>query len=150
MPLTVAAANAKTEAINDAFADIGYANGTAMPGKRRSNTEQIAWEYHVSSHLLRIAEARRATAIKEAIAAGVIFDPEKEQMEPGTNALFYTSDVVEVAVSVATPLERFDRLAFIADLEKAKVPAKTLLRLARKHTTEHRPAHKFMARLATK
>jgi hypothetical protein len=148
MPLDAAGSNAKTGAINAAFAAIGTGTLTKMPPSK-SNTEPLAWEYHVAGHLLRIAEARKKLAIKAAVKAGIMFDPEKQPLAVGTTALVYAGDVVEISVAVTTPQSRLDAPALLEDIEKAGVPRKVLDRLVAKHTTENRAPHKFTSSLIT-
>jgi hypothetical protein len=148
MPLDVIRANARTAAINDAFALIGRAGDSKMPASKL-NTEPVAWEYYAASHLNRIAEARKKAAQAAAVKAGLMFDPEKAPLAVGTNALVYAGDVVEIAVSVTTPASRLDTAAFVDDLEKSGVARKLLDRLVTKHTHESRAPHKFTATLAT-
>jgi hypothetical protein len=150
MPLDAARANTKTGAINDAFAAIGTAagNGTSMP-RSKKNTEPVAWEYHCASHLARIAEARKAKAIAAAVKAGVMFDPAKQPLPVGSNALVYAGEVVEIACTVGTAATRLDAAAFADDLEKAGVKRALIDRLALKHTIENRAPHKFTSSLVT-
>jgi hypothetical protein len=117
MPLSVAAAAAKTTAISTAFNAIGNAGDTAMPRCRR-NIEAAAWEYFVASLALRIAEARRKKAITGAVTAGVMFDPAETPRPVGTEALVYAGDVVEIGLSVTTATTALDLPAFLDALEK--------------------------------
>jgi len=137
-------ANARTAAFNEAFAAIGTSIGTAMPRTRSlKNNEPVAWEYHVASHLERIARARKNKAEKDAVKVGVLFDSEKQPMAVGTNAPIYIGNVIEIGVSVTTPQTRFDAAAFIADLLEAGVKPALVTRLTAKHTLESRAPHKF-------
>lgn len=148
MPLDAAHSIAKTDALNTAFAAIGTSADTAIPRSKR-NQEPLAWEYHVASHLLRRAEARKSAAVKAAVKAGVIFDHEKAPMPEGTNALVYAGDVVEISVAVTTPATRLDAPALFDDLEKSGVKRTLIDRLAGKHTHENRAPHKFTSTLVT-
>jgi hypothetical protein len=150
MPLDATRAVSKTEAINEAFSQIGTAagNGTRMPPSKR-NTEPLAWEYFVAAHLNRLAEARKARAIKAAVAAGVMFDPEKQQLPVGSHSLVYAGDVVEIACSVSSPTVRLDGAALVTDLVEAGVKPALLKRLVARHTRENRAPHKFVGTLAT-
>jgi hypothetical protein len=148
--LTATKANALTQAISDAFAAIGVAGDTRMP-RSSANREPVAWEYHVASHLVRVAEARKSLAVREAIAAEVMFDPAKQPMAVGTsNALIYAGDVVEIAVSVTTALTRVNVDAFIAGLIKAKVSPALCERLRGQCTVANRAPHKFSSGFVTK
>jgi hypothetical protein len=146
--LDVPQANAKTTAFNDAFAAIGNAIPTKMPGCKR-NTEPAAWEYHVASHLLRLADARKKKAQAAAIKVGVMFDHEKQPRPIGSESVVYAGDVVDISVSVTTPATKFDLSAFCADLEKSGVKLLLINRLANKHTSENRAPHKFTSSLVT-
>ncbi len=145
MPLDVTKANAKTAAINDAFAAIGTGD---MP-KSKLNTEALAWEYHWSSHLLRIAEARKKAAIKAAVKAGVMFDPEKAPLAASTNLLIYAGQVVEISVAVGTAATRLDVGGMMDDLVAHRVKRELIDQLIVKHTSENRAAHKFTSTLVT-
>jgi hypothetical protein len=144
MPLTAAKANDLTEALNVAFAAIG----DTMP-RSKGNLEPLAVEYHVASHLARIADARKKKAQSAAVKAGIMFDPEKQPMPVGSNALVYAGEVVEIAVSVTTPASRLDQPAFVADLEKSGVKLPLINRLLNKYTVENRAPHKFVSSLVT-
>jgi hypothetical protein len=141
-------ANAKTAAFNEAFAAIGNSIATGMP-RSKGNLEPVAWEYHVASHLQRIATARKSKAEKEAVKSGVLFDPEKNPMPVGTNGNIYRGEVVEIGVSVTTPQTRFDAAGFIADLIDAGVRPALIKRLTDKHTLENRAPHKFTSAFVT-
>lgn len=145
--LTSDKANALTRAINDAFDAIGVGPVTGMP-RSKGNLEPLAWRWHVTSHLKRIAEAAQRKAGREAIVAGVIFDHEKKPLAQGTNALVYAGDVVEISVEVGTPAVRFDAAAFLVDVA-AHVPPKVLAKLTELHTHENRAPHKFSSSLIT-
>lgn len=151
MPLTTAKANALTAAITDAFNAIGRESDTAMPRLRGSKaTEPTAYEYLVSSLLLRIAEARREKARTAAIKAGIMFDPEKQPLTIGTtNAAVYSGQVVEIVVSVTNPTSRLDQGELVAGLEKSGVKLTVINRQVLKATHENRAPHKFTATLAT-
>lgn len=146
--LDVTRANAKTQAFNTAFAEIGSSAVTAMP-RSKSNREPIAWELLVSKHLKRLADAREKKAVKEAVKAGVIFDPEKQPLPVGSNAMIYAGDVVEISCEVGTPQVRLDLQGLLPDLEKAGIKPPVLLKLITKHTHDNRAPHKFSATLVT-
>lgn len=148
MPLDATRANAKTEALNDAFANIGKSGDTKMP-RSKKNTEPTAWEVFVAQHLSRIAEARKKKAIAVAVKAGVMIDHEAEPLAIGSRSLIYAGDVVEISCSVTTPTTRLDVKEFTADLEKAGVKLPLINRLLNKHTHENRAPHKFVSTLAT-
>ena len=131
-----------SDALTASFAEIGVATSIMQP-RSRKNTEPFAWEYHVASLLLRLAEARRRRAIKAAVGAGVIFDHEKEPLAPGSDQVVYAGDVVEIRVAVATPASVLDVPAFLADLAKAGVKPALITRLTNKHTHDNRAPHKF-------
>ncbi len=148
MPLSRAAANDLVGAINADFSGIGASDETAMPASKR-NTEPVAYEYYLASHLLRLAEARKKNAIKAAYREHVLFDPEKSPLPTGTHALVYAGDMVEIDVDVGTPATRLDLDGFLTDLETHRVKRDLLKRLVTKHTKDNRAPHKFNATLAT-
>jgi hypothetical protein len=141
-------ANARTAAINEAFAAIGAAGDTKMP-RAKGNTEPLAWEYHVSAHLLRIAEARKKKAQLAAVKAGVMFDPEKDPRAVGTHAVVYAGELVEIVVDVTTAQSRLDAVALFDDLVFAGVKRALIDRLVARHTHENRAPHKFTSSLVT-
>lgn len=151
MPLTTTKANALTTAINEAFDAIGRAGDTAMPRVRGSkNTEPTAFEYLVSSLLLRISESRREKARGAALKAGILFDPEKQPLTIGTtNAVVYSGEVVEIVVSVTNPTSRLDQPELVAGLEKAGVKLAVINKQVLKATHENRAPHRFTATLCT-
>ncbi len=148
MPLSAVNANLKTKAINDFFAAIGNSKETAMP-RSKGNLEPLAWEVLVAKHLKRIAAAREKKAVAAAVKAGVMFDPEKQPLPIGTQALIYAGDVVEIAVAVSAPGSHLDQPALIEDLEKAGLKLPVVNRLFNKHTSENRAPHMFTATIAT-
>ena len=147
--LDAAQANAKTAALSDMFAEIGVAGDTKMP-RAKLNTEPAAWEVFVSGHLLRIAEARKKKAVRDAIKLGVMFDHEKQAMVAGTEALIYAGDVVEISVSVTSPGTKVDMEALGLAIVKAGVKLPAYERMLAACTSENRPPHKFVASLITK
>jgi hypothetical protein len=146
--LTPLNASIKAEEFNQAFAVIGLTGNTRMPRSKQHN-EPVAWEYHVASHLKRIAEARREKAAKAAVAAGVMFDPADQPLPIGTNSLVYAGDVVEISVKVTTPSAKFDIKRFVEDLQQAGVSVVLLNRLLAKHTSENRAPHAFTSTIVT-
>lgn len=155
MATTAATAAAKTDCINGTFREIGNGAGSAMPRWPGDAVEKprgvAAWEYHVASALLRLAEKRRDAAIKEAIRAGVMFDHEKTPAAAGTQRVVYAGPIVEIAVKVADGGRAGLFVdGFVADLIKAKVDPKLIERLRAKHRTETRPSHAFTSSLVTR
>ncbi len=154
MPTTAMRTRTKADTINDRFLSIGKADGTAMPkwkGKPAMLTAALAaWEYHVSSRLLRIAESRRDKAIAAAIKAGVLFDHFKKPRPVGTHEIVYSGAIIEIILSVSAGTPGVDHDGFVADLVKAKIDPKLLRRLATKWAIETRPAHKFVSSLVNR
>ena len=147
MPLDAAKATAKINAIIQAFDAIGVVEPTRQPRSRRNN-EPVAWEFYVATHLAKLAEARKRQAIAAAVAAGVLFDHEKEPMAVGTERDVYAGDVVQIALVVSNPSRKLDVPGFVDALEKAGVKRKLLLETAEQHTTDSRAPHRFTASLA--
>jgi hypothetical protein len=146
MPLDAARAQTLTEAIKAAFDAIGTEGRTSMPPSS-SNTDPIAWEYHVASLLLRYAEKRRERATKAAVKAGVLFDHTESPLPIGTERDIYEGKVLAIGVSVVEPQVKFDDEAFVLDLAKAGVKPAVLKRLRHKHTHPFKPIHRFSSRL---
>ena len=146
-------ANVITAAINAEFALIGYTGDAKLPRTTRSdvkNTEPVAWEVLVSKHLERIAKARTAKAVKAAVKAGVMFDPETDPRVPGTEALVYAGEIVEIAVSVTTPATRLDADELQAALVRAGMKLPLVELLFKRCTHDNRAPHKFTSSLRTK
>lgn len=146
--LDAVAATKKIAAINEEYNLIGRANGTRMP-RSTKHTDKIAWEYHVASHLARIAEARREKAHREAVKLGVLFDHRKEPLPEGTDQLIYAGDIVEIAVKVTTPADRLDPTELGVALVKAGVAMKTVEKVFRACTHQTAAPHKFVSSLVT-
>lgn len=146
--LTSAAATLIAERITAAFARIGTEGDTAIATK--SNTEAFAYQLLVAQRLREAADKRLKLAVKAAVAAGIIFDPEKEQRAPGTVDILYTGESVRVALSVAQPRESIDHAAWVAALLKLRPTYRKLCAtLDRTHTKQSRPAHSFSTTLIT-
>lgn len=142
-------ANAKTQAVNTAFADIGHAPATAMP-KTKGNLEHLAWEVFMSKHLKRLADAREKKAVAEAVKAGVMFDPAKQPLPEGSNALVYAGEVIEIACSVGTARARVDTAGLFMELiAKHGVRESLIQKLTDKYSLDTQAPHKFTATLIT-
>lgn len=148
MSLTALKATVKTAAITEAFTAIGATGETKMP-RSGSNTEPVAWEYHVASHLARLAESRKKKAHAAAVAQGLIFDHEKEPAPPGTSEVVYQGEVVEIALAVSNGADKLDVANFIAELREAGVSRKLLDSAMALHTAPSKAPHKFTSALVT-
>ena len=146
--LSSTAVNLLTNKLNKAFDNIGKSNGTSMPPSGR-NTEQVAWEMHVASHLARLAEGRKEAAYKAAVTSGVIFDHKAEPKCAGTNESVYNGDVVQIGVSVRKGRAVLDSSRFIDDLLNAGVDRALVGKLVDKHTKSTAAAHVFTTSLVT-
>lgn len=144
MPLD--AARTTTQAITEAFDAIGRDAPTSMPRSKRK-LDPVAFEYHASSQLSRLAEARKRKAEAAAVKAGVLFDPSIEPRPIGTVELVYAGDVVEIGVSVGTPGTRLDVQGVIRDLEKAGLKLPKINAIINGNTIENRAPHKFTSSL---
>lgn len=146
--LNAAGAMILVDAVNAEFAAIGCTGNTKMP-RSKKNTEPAAWEYHVASHLVRVAEARKKKAHLAAVKLGVMFDHTKEPRPVGTEALVYPGDVVEIAVSVSTATTRMDPVELGVLLVKAGLSIKVVEQAFRKATHDNAAPHKFTSTLIT-
>jgi hypothetical protein len=108
-----------------------------------------AFEYHEASLGMRAAETRRVRAHAAAVRAGVLPDHLKHPMPVGTNEVVYADHAVSISVLVYAPIVGLDHGSFVADLLKAGVKPALIKRLMAKHTTETRPAHKFITAAVT-
>jgi hypothetical protein len=153
MPLDAARAVTKTQAITDAFAEIGTVSRTAMPRctlKAAALARALAaWKLHIAGQLRRLAESAWQQALAGAIKTGTIPDAAKAPEPVGTDRIVYAGPVVCIRLVVAKPIEVVDHLAYVAELLEAGVNPALLRKLAKRHTTETRPAHRFSTSLAT-
>lgn len=144
MPLD--AGPTKTQAITDAFDAIGRAAPTNMP-RSKHKLDPVAFEYHASTQLSRLAEARKRKAQSAAVKAGVMFDPETDPRPIGTVEVIYAGDVVVIGVSVGTPGTRLDINGVVRDLEKAGLKLAKINAIINQNTVENRAPHKFNSTL---
>lgn len=152
MPLDSTRANAKTESINGAFAEIGHSGTTVMPRRpsNKDNLEPIAWEVFMSKHLKRLADAREKKAVVAAVKAGVMFDHTRQPLAEGTNALVYAGDIIEISCSVTTPGTKLDTVSLFNELEtKHGVKVGVIAKLTEKFTSYNACPHKFVATIIT-
>ena len=153
MPLDAARAVVKTQAITDAFAEIGTVSRTAMPRctlKAAALARALAaWKLHIAGQLRRLAESAWQQALAGAIKTGTIPDAAKAPEPVGTDRIVYTGQSVIIRLVVVKPIVQVDHAAYVADALAAGVDPKLLRRLEKKHTSETRPAHRFTTSLAT-
>jgi hypothetical protein len=146
MPLDSARAASRTAAVADAFAEIGRANGTAMP-RAKGAQERVAYEYWVSSQLAQAAELRRERAKRAAIAAGVLPDYVTAPLAIGTMEVVYAGTLVTIGVKVFSQADKINTPGLVADLAAAGVPKAVLKKLLKRHTRSFAGAHVFAASL---
>lgn len=149
MPFDATRANSKTEALTEAFSEIGHAAGTQMPRSVNKSTEPLAWEFFTAKLLETVAAARTKKAIKAAIKGGVLFDHKDDPRPIGTNAVIYDGDVIRINLAVGTPGTRVDIDALIPALVKAGLKLETVNKLVNRCTVENAAPHKFSASLVT-
>ena len=140
--------NILVEEINSAFRTIGTGAPTRPPKVKKSNTGVIAWEYFIAKHLYTMASARRKRATEEAIAAGVIFDHEREPHDVTTGEQIYQDECVTIMLTVSNSAPRVNPEKLVKYLE-GKVPEKVLKEAVDKATFYTRPAHEFKAMIRT-
>lgn len=134
--------------VNKAFDNIGKTNGTVMPKSER-NTEQVAYEMHIATHLARLAEGRKDAAYKAAMAAGVIPNYREEPRDAGTKESIYCGDVVTIALNVRRGSTQIDGVRLVQDLLESGVDQALVARLATKHTKTSAAPHVFTTLLVT-
>jgi hypothetical protein len=149
MPLDAHRAMTKTEALTDAFANIGHAAGTLMPRSVNKASEPLAWEYYLAKLLEKTAAARTKKAIKAAVTGGVLFDHSENPEPIGTNRVVYDGDVIRIDLEVGTPGTKLDVDALIPALVKAGLRLDKVNELINKHTVENAAPHKFTSSLVT-
>lgn len=110
---------------------------------KREEQAAVALEIREAQAARRKGETRWEAAIKQGIKAHVIPDFATAPEPVGTNRVVYVDAKTQISLFVAEPIEGLNHLGFIADLLKAGVDPKLIKRLARKHLTETRPAHRL-------
>lgn len=137
--------------IHTAFDAIGNTDNTRPSVPSVDNRGATAFEYFCAYELARRAGKRKDVASAAAIEAGVIFDPKKTPLEPGTKQHpVYLGDQVFIQCSVASITDVTDWEAIVTDLVNAKkVTIKEVEALVRKHTApkSDKGAHTFTSTL---
>jgi hypothetical protein len=111
---------------------------------KREEQSAAALEIREAQAARRKGESRWDAAIKLGIKARVIPDFTISPEPAGTNRVVYLDALTQISLFVAEPIEGLDYAGFIADLLKARPDeVKLVRRLARKHRTETRPAHRL-------
>jgi hypothetical protein len=144
--LTSTNASLLTNKINKAFDNIGKTNGTSMPESAR-NMDWMAYELHVAMHLSRMADARKAAAMKQAINVGLIPNYKEQPKTPGTQATTY-SGLVNVQMVVRNGRSITDTDKLIQELVDNGVDSGLVLKLFDKHTKMSAPSHIFTTTLS--
>jgi hypothetical protein len=148
MALSSRVKNKLIDGINLAFASIGHTAGMKMPKSER-NDEPAAWELFVAQHVLSLANKRKDNAEKDAIAAGVIIDKEKNPKPEGTREVIYNGDVVSIALEVRTAATRVSVNVLCDYLSEKGVSQKLLMEAMAFATDKSRAAHVFTTMLIT-
>ena len=148
MALSSRVKNKLVDSMNVVFTNIGHAAGMKMPKSER-NDESAAWELFVAQHLMSMATKRKDTAEKDAIAAGVIIDKEKDPKPEGTREVIYNGDVVSIALEVRAAGSRVAANIMMDYLASKGVSQKLLAEALAAATTKSRPAHVFTTMLIT-
>jgi len=146
--LTQRARNKLIDEINVSFDDLGR----KLPIRSKSNTEAAAWEYYMSSYLLKRATDRRNAAKKLAEDAGVIFDSDDEdkQRPPGTNETVYSGELVIINLTVSKPRVLLDQKELVKALINRGVAKHVIGEAIDKASRESKPGHQFTTSLITK
>lgn len=148
MAISLRRAETLTSAITDAFAGIGSTADTKAP-KGKGNTEAVAYEYFVASLLSKVAEARKNKSEREAVQAGLLFDPKKGARPSGTHEVLHEGEAVRIILDVGPASARLDVEAFVDLLEKAGLARAKIDKARKTATGAGRPPHRFQASLAT-
>ena len=116
-----------------------------------SNTESLAWDYHIAAKVEAYGKGAKDKARKEAIKAGVMFDHEKEPLPPGADKVVYEGKNVVINVKVKEPSTTFDHKKFEYEFNKANLVSGTNREafdaLFAKCFKQSRPAHTFTSDL---
>ena len=146
MTLSSRLANKFIDAANVMFGVIGNDTTTKMP-RSKDNRAPYAWEYFVSKHLLKMAEARHGAAIKAAVRAGVIFDHHKEPREAGRLDVLYQDENVIVKLRTSQGNTRIDPDALAQFLIKRGVEMELIEAAADAATKQFNAKHEFIVSL---
>lgn len=153
MPLSVADAAVLNNSLTKSFEKIATVAMPAVAGSPVSNTEPVAWRLFVSQRLKSYAEAFNKTAVKDAVAAGVLFDHSKKPKPAGVDEVVYHGDVVQVDLKTKNGSRVVDMDAVMAAIpalfELSASEEKKLAALVAKHTKINNPPHTFTATLRT-
>lgn len=110
---------------------------------KREEQSADALEIREAQAARRKGETRWEAAIRRGIKSHVLPDFSTDPEPVGTNRVVYVDAQTQISLFVAEPIEGLDHVGFIADLLKANIDPKLVKRLARKHRTETRPAHRL-------
>jgi len=100
--------------INSTIAFQLSCTGKGLMPETSSNTESLAWDYMIGAKVETYGKGLKEAAKKRAIAAGVMFDHEKEPRDPYTEEVVYDGKIVSIHLKVKTPALTFDHKSFIA------------------------------------
>lgn len=110
---------------------------------RKAQRAGAALTFRHAQAARRKAETDYEAAMKLCVGCGVLPDFAANPEEPGTNRVVYADGATQITLFVAEPIEGINTAGFIADLIRAEVDPKLVRRLAKKHRTEARPAHRL-------
>lgn len=146
MPLTTARSSAIADGMRELLRNIG--TNIRIP-KGKGNKCAIAWNLYRTYILQSYATAMYNDAKKDALKAGVLFDHEKNPMEPGTKARIYDDTIVCVDVEVRSPYEQIDAKKMAAFLSGRGVPQADLDAALKFASSMTKAPHVFRAGLIT-
>ena len=149
MPLSIADAALLN---NNITTDLTTVVQRQMP-KSKNNSEGAAWRLFLSQRMKSFAEAFNKQAVKDAIAAGVLFNHSKAPKPAGIDEDIYSGDVIRVNVKTKNGSVTLDSKAFLAEaayeLKLSAAQRASLLQLQEKHTKTNAAPHTFTASLKT-
>lgn len=112
-----------------------------------NNAESYAWDYYVANKIEAYGKKAKDAARKAAIKNGVMFDHEKEPLEPGSQQDVYSGDVIRISVAVKQPITKVDGEEFYEALKKIGLVDEKVEKLFLAAHRTSRPAHTFTATL---
>jgi hypothetical protein len=151
MSTTTSTLNKLRNALRNAVTNIGNTNGTKRPPTDTNDNRQgIAYELAVAQLVTKRAEARYKEAIKQAIAAGVMFDHKLDPLLANSVKELYRDDIVSVTVRTTSPHSRMNTSKLRdALVQKHGMSFDQVNELFIASTDKSKPPHEFIADIIT-
>jgi hypothetical protein len=151
MSTTTSTLNKLRNALRNAVTNIGNTNGTKRPPTDTNDNRQgIAYELAVAQLVVKRAEARYKEAIKQAIAADVMFDHKADPLPANSVKELYRDDIVSVTVRTTSSHSRLNT-SKLRDIlvKKYEMTFDEVNALLIDATDKSKPPHEFIADIIT-